>query len=88
MESLLARIPRFEARNVALIGSSVATTLALVAITRYAFQSTPPKIIPSPRTTVLPRLSKQEQDALSYPPDVFPGARDVVSPVSITYPIS
>jgi len=37
-------------------------------------------IIRSPRTTLLPSLSPDEQQALPYPPDVFPGARDVDSP--------
>ncbi|KAE9572170.1 hypothetical protein CGMCC3_g11609 [Colletotrichum fructicola] len=31
----------------------------------------------SPRWTVLPRLSTLARDELPYPPDVFPGARDV-----------
>jgi hypothetical protein len=40
--------------------------------------TSPPKkkIIPSPK------LSKEEQNKLSYPPDILPGAQDVVSPVS------
>ncbi|TVY83988.1 Serine hydrolase-like protein [Lachnellula suecica] len=81
MDTLLSDFPWLGSpRNFALIGSSVAGTLALVALTRYAFHSTPPKIIPSPRITVLPNLSKEEQNALAYPPDIFPGSRDVVSP--------
>jgi len=65
-----------------IISSSVVATLAILTIGRLALQTTPPKTIPSPRTTQLPHLSKDEQDALPYPPDVFPGARDVGSPVS------
>ncbi|KAH0444668.1 alpha beta hydrolase family [Colletotrichum camelliae] len=34
----------------------------------------------SPRWTVLPRLSTLARDELPYPPDVFPGARDVDTP--------
>jgi hypothetical protein len=69
------------ARNLPLIiTSSVVTTLAIVTL---ASTSPPPKkIIPSPRETLLPRLSKEEQGLQAYPPDVFPGARDVSSPVS------
>jgi pimeloyl-ACP methyl ester carboxylesterase len=62
------------------IGSSVATTLAVLTLTRLALYSVPPKVIRSPRRSLLPRLSKKEQEELPYPPDVFPGARDVVSP--------
>lgn len=79
METFISRLP--QPRNLTLIGTSIATTIAFVTITKYAFYSSPPKVIPSPRETVLSRLSKKEQDALPYPPDVFPGARDVSSPV-------
>lgn len=37
-------------------------------------------IIPSPRTTLLPKLAYAERLNLPYPPDVLPGARDVESP--------
>ncbi|KAK7514562.1 Alpha/Beta hydrolase protein [Phyllosticta citriasiana] len=37
-------------------------------------------VIPSPRTTVLSKLSAAEKEALPYPPDVLPGARDVATP--------
>jgi pimeloyl-ACP methyl ester carboxylesterase len=63
-----------------IVGSSVATTLVVITITRLALQSTPRKTIPSPRDTLIPKLSKAEQDDLPYPPDAFPGARDVASP--------
>ena len=67
-----------------IISSSIATTLTVLTIARLAFYPVPPKIIPSPRKTLLPKLSKKEQDNLPYPPDVFleSGARDVDSPVS------
>ena len=35
---------------------------------------------PSPLTTVLPKLSKEEIAKLPYPPDALPGARDVATP--------
>lgn len=37
-------------------------------------------IIRSPRTTILPKLTDEEKSDLPYPPDVFPGARDVDTP--------
>jgi len=64
-----------------IIGTSVGTALAVLAVARLALHSTPSQTISSPRETQLPRLSKEEQAALPYPPDVFPGARDVGSPV-------
>ncbi|KAF4632706.1 hypothetical protein G7Y89_g5414 [Cudoniella acicularis] len=63
-----------------IIGSSVATTLAVVTLTRLALSSPPKTIIRGPTDTLLPKLSKEEQAELPYPPDVFPGSRDVVSP--------
>lgn len=38
------------------------------------------KSIPSPRLTLLPRLSEAQASALPYPPNLFPGSRDVDSP--------
>lgn len=38
------------------------------------------KILPSPRSTVLPGLSDEEIRALPLPADVLPGARDVSTP--------
>ena len=71
-------------RNLPLvIGASVATTLAAISLAKLALQSPPtPKLIRSPRETLLPNLTSEEQDQLGYPPDILPGARDVSSPVS------
>lgn len=38
------------------------------------------KVIPSPLKSLLPKLSPQEATSLPYPPDAFPGIRDVASP--------
>ncbi|RMZ89093.1 hypothetical protein DV736_g3683, partial [Chaetothyriales sp. CBS 134916] len=38
------------------------------------------RIVPSPRVTLLPGLSEEEQAKLPYPVDSFPGARDVATP--------
>ena len=38
------------------------------------------KAIPSPLTTLLPKLSEAQKARLPYPPDFFPGARDVETP--------
>ena len=34
----------------------------------------------SPLKSIVPRLSKEQQTELPYPPDLFPGARDVQTP--------
>lgn len=66
-----------------IIGTSTATTLAVITLAKLTLQSPPkPRIIPSPRETLLPKLTKEEQSQLTYPPDIFPGARDVPSRVS------
>lgn len=36
--------------------------------------------IPSPRETLLPHLSAKQAAALAYPPNIFPGSRDVDTP--------
>jgi hypothetical protein len=40
----------------------------------------PDQILPSPLTTLTPFLSDAEKKALSLPPDVLPGGRDVLTP--------
>ncbi|PSR99398.1 Alpha/Beta hydrolase protein [Coniella lustricola] len=57
----------------------VLPALLLTLAKRLAYP-TRPKIYPSPLRTLLPQLSAEQQSALLYPPDYFPGARDVVTP--------
>ena len=38
------------------------------------------RVIPSPLTTLLPKLSHDEQAKLPYPPDSLPGCRDISTP--------
>jgi hypothetical protein len=45
-----------------------------------ASTSVPSRSIPSPLTTQIPHLSAAEIAALPYPPDYYPGARDVKTP--------
>lgn len=68
---------------VAGVAASIASGLAILSVSER-LQSRPRtsrQIIPSPRATQIPGLTKEEQAALPYPPDVFPGSRDVESPV-------
>jgi hypothetical protein len=69
-------------RSTGFILSCSVATLTLLALARLSLQTAPPRIIRSPRATQLPNISEAEQAVLPYPPDAFPGARDVESPVS------
>lgn len=48
--------------------------------TTMSAQPTTARSIPSPLTTQIPNLSAEEIAALPYPPDYYPGARDVKTP--------
>jgi hypothetical protein len=67
-----------------IIGASVLTTVAVLAVARLALQGKQERIYRSPRETLLPKLTEAEIAALPYPPDVLPGGRDVDSPVCVT----
>ena len=41
------------------------------------------QVVPSPIDTLIPKLSEAEAADLPYPPDAYPGARDVASPYGI-----
>ena len=75
-------------RETGLTSTIVATALATVAamtLARFAFRQKKVKIIKSPAATLLPNLSQAEKDALPYPPDAYPGGRDVDSPVRLSH---
>jgi hypothetical protein len=89
MSFSIAQLFRQPPDNLSLIlGTSIATTLGIIAVTKLTFNSTPKKIIPSPRATTLPQIPRTEYKDLPYPPDAFPGSRDVTSPVCIALPDS
>ena len=62
---------------VALTGASVTLGILLRSLLSDKHIET---ILPSPRSTVLPRLSDAEVSALPLPDDVLPGGRDVLTP--------
>jgi len=79
----MSRFPSFsppESGSTAIIITTALATIAAVTISRFVFEEKKVKIIKSPVATLLPRLSQAEKDALPYPPDSYPGARDVDSP--------
>lgn len=67
---------------------SIWTALAAVALAMVATLSLTlrparqrlRRTIPSPRQTLIPKLSPKQAAALPYPPDLLPGARDVATP--------
>lgn len=70
-----------------IIATSVVTTVAVLSLkSLFSPAASGKKIIASPRDTQLPSLSKQEQDALPYPPDAFSGARYVETYSFIIFP--
>lgn len=58
----------------------VTTALLLRPVLVTRSSTSRPKIIPSPRETLLPHLSPSEIASLPYPPDALPGGRDVPTP--------
>ncbi|KAI0141025.1 alpha/beta-hydrolase [Hypoxylon sp. NC0597] len=69
-----------EPRTTAIIATTVATTVALISLTRFALWPKKRAVIPGPLSTALPRLTNAEIAEIPYSPDTFPGARDVVTP--------
>ncbi len=66
------------------IVATVLGTLLAVKLSSYVFsEKNPRKMIRGPATTVLPNLSQAEREKLPHPPDVYPGGRDVESPVRL-----
>lgn len=60
--------------------ASVAAFVAYQTYNRNVKRARSKAVIPSPLTTLLPKLSEAEKKNLPYPPDILPGARDVDSP--------
>ena len=63
----------------ALAAVALATLSLHLRLTRQPLRRT----IPSPRDTLLPKLSSKQATALPYPPDLLPGARDVATPYGV-----
>ena len=60
-----------------------AVALVTLSLTLDLGRRAPPRTIPSPRDTLLPKLSLTEATALPYPTDLLPGARDVTTPYGV-----
>ncbi|KAI0890014.1 alpha/beta-hydrolase [Annulohypoxylon maeteangense] len=69
-----------EVRSTAVIATTVAVTVALTSLARFALWPEKKAIIPGPLSTGFHKLSKDELARVPYSPDTFPGARDVVTP--------
>jgi pimeloyl-ACP methyl ester carboxylesterase len=62
-----------------IIASSTAFALGIL-LRGFWLSAKGAHVVPSPRTTLLPRLAPDQIAALPYPPDSLPGARDVETP--------
>lgn len=63
-----------------LVVTAAVATASLYAILDRIIHPRRPAVLPSPLSTHMSRLSTEEQSQLLYPPDYFPGARDVPTP--------
>ncbi|KAG4442199.1 hypothetical protein IFR05_002309 [Cadophora sp. M221] len=74
--------------QILLILTATTTTILTLKLSQYIFRTLftkpQPKILRGPSTTVLPFLTQEEKDRLPYPPDAYPGGRDVGSPYGST----
>jgi len=66
-----------------IVAGTVLATVAALRLSHLALDHTTEQIINGPRDTLLPKLSKEEIDALDYPPDALPGGRYVDSPYGV-----
>ncbi|KAK7745345.1 hypothetical protein SLS53_002841 [Cytospora paraplurivora] len=78
-------LPPPETRTSSSSTSLLVTTTAVISVSLYTILSRityrqRPPILPSPLRTLLPTLSPEQRSELLYPPDCFPGARDVPTP--------
>ncbi|KAF9880025.1 hypothetical protein CkaCkLH20_02836 [Colletotrichum karsti] len=78
MDSLVS--PSVEPRTVAVVATTVFTTLSLLALARRGLYPKWGSAIPNPLKTKMPQLTTDEVKKLVYRPDHFPGARDVDTP--------
>ncbi|KAK7701141.1 hypothetical protein SLS64_010473 [Diaporthe eres] len=63
-----------------LVITTAVTTASLYAILNRIIHPRRPTVLPSPLSTHISRLSPEESSQLLYPPEYFPGARDVPTP--------
>jgi hypothetical protein len=61
--------------------TTVVLTTSLLYLARTALWPVRAAVLPNPLKTSLPKLGKDAVAKLEYQPDMFPGARDVPSPV-------
>lgn len=73
-----------ETRSTAVIATTVAVTVALTSLARLTLWPQKRAVIPGPLSRIH-KLSKDELAQVPYTPDAFPGARDVVTPVSLAF---
>ena len=63
-----------------LVVTTAITTASLYTVVNHIVHPRRPSVLRSPLSTNISRLSPDEKSGLLYPPDYFPGARDVPTP--------
>lgn len=63
-----------------LVITTVVTTASLYTILNRIIYPRRPSVLQNPLSSHISSLSPEEQSQLLYPPDYFPGARDVPTP--------
>ncbi|KKY36115.1 putative alpha beta hydrolase family [Diaporthe ampelina] len=63
-----------------LVVTTAITTASLYTVVNHIVHPRRPAVLRSPLSTNISRLSPDEKSGLLYPPDYFPGARDVPTP--------
>lgn len=67
------------------MATSAFATVAFLAVAKRTLWPAEPRVLPNPLKTIIPRMTEDEVAALAYRPDQFPGARDVDTPVGLTW---
>lgn len=62
------------------VATTVTVTVSLLALAHRLLHPRRAAVLPSPLKTLLPALGPAQRADLLYPPDYFPGARDVATP--------
>jgi hypothetical protein len=80
----MSRFPSLASSNVPLYISAGVASVCLFAVVRSVHsqrkRNPAAHVVPSPLSTVVPKLSVNELRNVPYPPDLFPGSRDLDTP--------
>jgi hypothetical protein len=64
------------------VGTTAIATVAFLGLARWALYPARKSVIRGPLRTTIPYMAEAEVEGLAYRPGMYPGARDVETPVS------